>query len=356
MRFISIVLFLLSFHLQAAESDLSSSSLYVTLQPPPQQLFVGEIFAVSLKVVNTSKASRDISYKFSGARSVERFVTTPDREWLNSSTFIEKLYFKVLGVDAVLPRITPILKTRDGSSYSLATDRTKLSVTQLRPLDNYASILADSFTVDQVKTTSFDLKHNITIFIASATRSDLSTFKLKGVHSQGFESESSTPYRSSLTYYAVIPKHLDKLEFSYFNLQTKKFERVSLDIVVQSDSVSTQSDLRPTQSAHIFIKQMVGGGLIVLFLLLFIFRRSKWYLFFAIVVGIYTATVASAMQYVCVEKDSAIYLLPMSGSTIFELTDEQKSMQKQGSIDGYVKVKLSDSKVGWISDEDVCKN
>ncbi len=335
----------------------SVKQIYLTPQPLPKQIFVGEVFAFELKVTNTSKESSDIRFSFSGARSVERFASDDKRVWQNSHTFIQKFYFKALSKHARLPRITPTLYYSNGLSESSESLRSiKISATTLNPPQGFANIVADGFEITHAKTTSFDLKQNILIFMAKAYRSDLSDFKLSGVSSQGFESERSSAGISTMTYYVILDKTDEALEFSYFNLKSKNFVDVRVPIVVQSDSVSTQSDLRPSEYGHLFMKRVIGGAVALIFLTLFIIKRSKIYLAIAVVAGVYTALMATPMKQVCVKEGAKILLLPVSNSTVFDLLDESKTLQQQGSVENYLKVKLSDSKVGWVSVDDLCKN
>jgi hypothetical protein len=40
--------------------------------------------------------------------------------------------------------------------------------------------------------------------------------------------------------------------------------------------------------------------------------------------------------------------------TIFETTKGIQKLQKEGTIKGFVKVKLENERIGWVEDENIC--
>ncbi len=127
-----------------------------------------------------------------------------------------------------------------------------------------------------------------------------------------------------------------------------------IPIIVEEDTVSTQSDLKPTEYKHAKLKMAIAGGVAALSLILFIFRRKVVYLVATVLPLLYIAYAAVPIQYVCVKSESPIYLLPMENGTTFEITTERTSYEVQGSIDGFTKIKLDNNKIGWVNNEDIC--
>ena len=88
--------------------------------------------------------------------------------------------------------------------------------------------------------------------------------------------------------------------------------------------------------------------------LLFVFRRKIIYFIGVIIPALYIAYAAVPIEYACIKEGSPIYLLPMENSTTFEVTSKRLSLEVQGSITGFKKIKLENNKIGWVKNEDLC--
>jgi hypothetical protein len=59
---------------------------------------------------------------------------------------------------------------------------------------------------------------------------------------------------------------------------------------------------------------------------------------------------------VCVKRGAKIYILPTKQSTVFKINPQSKVYEELNRVGEYIKVKLSKEKIGWVRDEDLCKN
>jgi hypothetical protein len=208
----------------------------------------------------------------------------------------------------------------------------------------------------EYKTTTYDEQHNIVIFVATATNCDISAFKLQNVYKQGIESITESHFDSKIVYYVVINKEIQNFSFSYFNLEKNKFLLLNIPIIVDDDSVTTQSDLKPIDQSRQRIKMTIAG-IIALIAFIFVLWRKKYiYLIFIIIPLVYIAYIAIPSKDVCIKKGANIYLLPVNNGTIFEQTNTIYHLQKEGSVKNFVKVKLKNEKIGWVKNEDICKD
>jgi hypothetical protein len=57
---------------------------------------------------------------------------------------------------------------------------------------------------------------------------------------------------------------------------------------------------------------------------------------------------------VCIKQGAQLQLLPVDNGTIFETTSSQYTLTKEGTAKGYTKVKLTNDKIGWVKNEDIC--
>ena len=319
----------------------------------PSRLYVGEIFPLTLKLTPTDIASGNIEYTLQGEEGISIFSQTPTRS-IKSDGVYDTFYFLVTSSSVRLPDISATTSSNGAVSNTLMGST--LGTTPLNAPASYANVLADSFKVTGYKTTAYDQESNIVVFSVKATRCNIASFNLVKATKQGFESKAPNVSESTMTYYAIIPNSEQTLEFSIFNLKKNRYESISIPIVVDDDTVSTQSDLSPTDSQHTELKVGAAAIIAVIFIALFYWRRSKWLLYASVLPLFYVVYALLPNSNVCVKKDSPVYLLPIKNGTIFEMTMEEESLEAENVVGEFTKIHLTNNSVGWVHEKDLCSN
>jgi hypothetical protein len=329
--------------------------LYLSYADIPERVFKGEIFPVTVKTLSTIRTFDAITYAFKRGQGIKLLNSEPERR-TEGPYFLDTFYFLATGQVIRTPDIhATLLVGSDVSGERKATlSGKRVESVVLNPDRNYAHILADSFRVDESKTNRYNDKYNILVFKATAEHCYLKSFSLNNVKKQGIESIEPAIDTSLMTYYAIIPRKLETLNFSFFNLKSRRFENVSIPIIVDDDTVSTQSDLRPIEHRHTLLKIAAASVIALIGFILLLVYRLWWYLPLLILPGIYIAYVAVPTEDVCVKEESPIYLLPMENGTVFKMTQTRQTYEVQGSTKKYTKIKLDDNKIGWVKNEDLC--
>lgn len=332
--------------------------LYLSYEKTPERVIKGEIFSITLKTISTVKNFENIEYQFSNHEGLKTLNTIPYRE-RKGVFYLDTFHFLTTAREARLPDITASLTfdTELESTYQPTTiNGLKLNVITLNPKKNFSNVIANSFELIDYKTTSFDTKHNIIVFSAKAENSNLSAIKFKNVFKQGIESVTKSYDTPRVTYFLVVNKDLERFSFSYFNLTNNKFSKITIPIIVDDDSVTTQSDLKPKDQSKEKLKMNIAGAIAITILLLAIWRRKYIYLVLVIFPLIYIAYIVIPSKEVCIKMGSQIHLLPVKNGTIFETTNSKYNLPKEGSVDGFIKVKLKNEKIGWVKNEDICSH
>ncbi|WP_345977178.1 hypothetical protein [Sulfurimonas sp. HSL3-7] len=315
----------------------------------PERVFNGEFFPVTIKTLSTIGQHHMLKYSFTGGRGARLQNKVPDRE--DKGTYVlDTFYFLATSSTIVLPDITASI---DSERSSLGGE--SIEGVSLNPDNKFANILADSFHITAVDAKKYDNKHNILTFDAEAEHCNIKAFKLHGVEDQGFESVNDGIKKAKMTYYAVLPKKYEKLEFTYFDLEKERYMKVRIPIEVIDDSVSTQSDLKPTENKNYIIKMAVAAVIIVIALVLLIVYRKWWITLFIIIPGIYIALQAAPAENICVNADTPVYLLPIENATVFDIVSSQGSFEVKHSVKGYKQITYN-KKIGWISEDDICSH
>ncbi|MDT8339527.1 MAG: hypothetical protein RQ763_10020 [Sulfurimonas sp.] len=328
--------------------------IYLSYEEVPSRVLKGEIFTVTIKSLSTVKDFMDISYTLSNSEGLKFLSDFPKRK-KDSKYFYETFHFLATSQSIRLPDFTATLIGNNDEVYRSTTLLgQKLNVVSLNPKKDFSNIVANSFELLEYKTTSYDNAHNIIVFVAAATNCDISALKLHGAYKQGIESVSESYLDSKITYYAVIDKNLENLSFSYFNLEKNRFIPIYIPIVVDDDSVATQSDLKPKDQSREMLKMAIAGAVAVVASVIILWRKKYIYLLFILFPLTYIIYTGLPSKEVCLKEGSNIYLLPLYNGTIFETAQESYHLQKENEVDGWIKVRLDDEKVGWIKNEDIC--
>ncbi|MBE0515312.1 MAG: hypothetical protein IBX42_10220 [Sulfurimonas sp.] len=328
--------------------------IYLSYEEVPSRVLKGEIFTVTIKSLSTVKDFMDISYTLSNSEGLKFLSDFPKRK-KDSKYFYETFHFLATSQSIRLPDFTATLIGNNDEVYrSTALLGQKLNVVSLNPKKDFSNIVANSFEILEYKTTSYDNARNIVVFVAAATNCDISVLKLHGAYKQGIESASESYLDSKITYYAVIDKNLENLSFSYFNLEKNRFIPIYIPIVVDDDSVATQSDLKPKDQSREMLKMAIAGAVAVIASVIILWRKKYIYLLFILFPLTYIIYTGLPSKEVCLNEGSNIYLLPLYNGTIFETAQESYHLQKENEVDGWIKVRLENEKVGWIKNEDIC--
>jgi len=342
--------------LTSAELAKLPKVLYLSYKDLPKRVLKGEIFTVSIKTLSTVKEFIDVTYKLSNSQGLKLLSDYPSRD-MDSRYYYETFYFLATSKFARLPDIEATLINYHQDQFKKTTLLgEKLNVISLNPKKDFANIIADSFELQEYKTTSYDQNSNIVVFTATATNCDIASFKFSNAIKQGMESIDESYFDSKITYYAVINKDIKTFSFSYFNLKSNRFVNVDIPIIVNDDSVTTQSDLKPKDQSHVLLKMQIATGVAIIGFIIILWRRRYIYLIFILIPLAYILYIGTPSQEVCIKRGSSIQLLPVINGTIFETTPIIYHLQKEGTAKGFTKVKLQNNKIGWVKNEDICSD
>ena len=334
-------------------SVFGTKVLYVQYEKIPKRVIKGEIVPVTLKTLSTIKEFDTINYSFVPQEGIEVLDETPNRE-IHKKFYYDTFRMLITAPQANLPDVNVSIYPQKEAYDTTFVKGEKLNVITLNPPKNFSNIIADDLILKEYKTTAYDTEHNIVVFVLEAKNANLKSIHFSNVYKQGIESITEDYTNPKLTYYVVIAKNIDFFRFSYFNLLENRYRQLNIPIVVDDDSVTTQSDLKPRDQSHDIIKMYIAAAVAFFGLLLLLLRKKIIYLLIVLLPVAYIAYLNMPQQRVCIKEGANIYLLPVNNSTIFETTLTRQEFTKEGSVDKFVKVRLQNDKIGWVKNEDTC--
>ena len=361
--FLSVVVFFSLLHAEAIYDDINQTSqnyvkikqkvLYISLEKIPKRVIVGEIFPITVRVLNLIKDSK-VDYSFSDYSGLEILNNGVAFEEQKDKYFYETFYFKAISTKIKLPTITAKISFDQNDIYKSSSLKLEdIDVIKLNPKSDFSNIIANDFNIKKYKTSNYDNMHNIVVFSAESKNGFLDTFHLNNVAKQGFESIEDDINISKMIYFCVINKKIENLRFSYFNLLTNSYITLNIPIIVQDDTVTTQSDLKPKDQSKDKIKILIALLVALGFLFLFILKRKLIYIVFISIPIIYIAYMLKPNNVICIKKSSPIRILPLENGTVFEITKQKIRVEEIGRTKGFFKIEIN-NKIGWVKDEDTC--
>lgn len=335
------------------QEEVQQKVLYLSYSSLPKRLIKGEKFKITYKVLSTDTSFDDLVYKFDNYYGLKILSKTPIRK-IEGYYYLDTFEFVAIGEKLRTPDITVFLQFNSRLKSNRSNLKGKnIPVISLNGDKKFSNIIADSFTLNKYKTTSYDNRSNVVIFNASAQNSDLQSIKFQDISKQGIESIDTNNSTSTITYYAIIDKKLDTFEFTYYNLKENRFKSVIIPIIVDDDSVSTQSDLKPTQNKQKTIKLIIVSASLFLAILAFVLFK-KYSLLLLIVPGIlYIIYNFIPLETICAKEGADLLLLPMDGGTIMTKVKKRENFEVLNSVGEFYKIKYN-NKIGWINSENIC--
>ncbi|MDX1810192.1 MAG: hypothetical protein R3331_11690 [Sulfurospirillaceae bacterium] len=331
-------------------------TIFLSYQDVPDKVFVGQIFPIKVKALVSTQDFDEIKNNIIKNNGIDILNTDENWKWKNNELFFKTFYFKVVDKNATFPEISFDLYKDGNITNSQLFPPLSLNIINLNADKYFSNVIADSLDIIKSKTSNFDEKNLITVLEIEAKNSNLKDFKLSTVLRDGIDSaEDNTPYYK-IYYYAIIPKHTESLTFTYFNTKENNFVKKSVDIVVDNDDVSTQSNLNPKDDGFKIYKNAMYGLFAIIFLILAITRRRVIYLLLLVFTVIMFFINMNPLSSIKISADTKVYILPTRNSTVFFVTPRIIYAQKIKKINNYIKIILPNGKIGWIKDANVIKN
>ena len=249
----------------------------------------------------------------------------------------------------------PGLMIEDGNETRYL-DPADIPVSTLKPREDFCGVLAADMKIRTSQASTYDSKNNLVTLSIEAFEANLENMHLKNVVEDGIENIKRKGAKARAEYYAVVPVSQEKIRFTYFNTIKKQYVFLEAPITIIDYSVSTQSELNPKDDGFNKIKKMIFIGLSLFFFILFLWKRDFFYLAIAAITLITLLTFYMPKKEICVKEGSALYILPTHTSRISTRIDSEITTSLLGEREEFNKIEYKNGIIGWIKNEDLCKN
>jgi hypothetical protein len=311
----------------------------------PKKVYEKQIFPISF--LSTSSQKEQITFHFADKQPV-----------LNNAVIIKNgaktfytFYFKTTQRVFKIPLITITLRDK-----SIKLDPIEIPVEALKRRDNFSGVIASGLKIKSYQASVYDGSTNLVGISLEAYDANLEDIYVPDALKDGVENIKRTGSKIEGDYYIVLPSEQSRLVFSYFDTIKDKFIDKEIPISIDDGSVAAQTDLNPRDDSFEILKKYTLIGLIIIFVLLFLWKRDFFYLIVGVISAAILLTFYTPLSKVCIKAGSPLYIIPTSNSTIIQYTDQKLITTELGIRNEYHKIEYTNGIIGWIKNEDICKN
>ena len=315
----------------------------------PKMVYQNQVFPVTIVVIDTKNTDMP-TFVFDTHSPNQPLVNQP-LVIRNGNDSFYTFYFKAKNEDIRIPSM--VISTQDNN---VEFREQTILVKKLKSDKPFSSVLAADLKIKNTQVSNYDEKSHIVTLNIEAFEANLEDMHVEDAVESGIEKVERQFAKVKASFYVVLPTENSVLKFTYFNTIKKQFITLSVPVVVQDTSISTQSELNPKQDNFEKLKRYTLMALSLFFLLMFLFKRDFFYLVLFVIFVITLLTLYIPHKKICVKEGTSLYILPMSTSTISTTIANKINIPVLGERDRYQKIEYKKGIIGWVQDEDICQN
>lgn len=333
--------------------NIDPIELVLTSQIKEKSIYIYQPFTLNL-TANTDKVL-DFDMNLT-MRSTDITWLNPKPLWKKKSAGIYETTIHLIASSAQsnIDALTLTLK-RNGIFFQNKTikpDLPKIKNIQLRT--DFANFVGENLEIKMVKSSKFNEYSNLTTIELASKNGNLSPFQIPGeFQKQGFDSLKGDYKNQTGIYFIISDNNKTNINFSYYDYTQNIFKELNLDIKVQDNDLSTQVPLNPKEGEFRLYKELSIYIAIILFLLLFIWKKSYYSFIIAVAFIAYAIYDNKPFSEAKLKANSKIRILPMPNSTIFAIAAKEQNVKIITKNENFTKIILQNETIGWVENESI---
>ena len=341
---VAIRLFLLSLlFMQSLFADYKYSYI-------PKYVYPTQHFAVTI-VDDSGDAKKHLIFRFDPNGDIKPISNTPIRDLSGGKVFYT-FYFKAKDSDLDIPKLTI---TDQSSSTTLQSKFVPIKFLDTTNHKNFCSLMASSCKITSSQVSEYDGHNNLISIVFRATEANPENIKIANVSESGIEKLTQKGSESIVEYYFVLPSSQKSITLSYFNTIQNRFISKTISTDYEAKSVAAQETLNPKDSSFDRAKKYGLIALAIFFFWMFWLRKEKFFLILFIATVALIVYIYKPNGKICIQEGASLYIIPTENSTTSFRVPRRVNTEILNNRNRYYKVDI-DNKIGWIKDEDLCKN
>jgi len=315
----------------------------------PKTLYPQQIFPVTLICISEC-TKEDPHFSFDPQSPLQPLFQKP-LIIRNGADNFYTFYFQVNANHIRIPRLSI-----DKSKEHFELPSQAIRVVSLDAPEGFCGVISADMKIQNSQVSNYDESHHLVTLSIRAYEANIESFNLPWSVEYGVEHIQRENAKVEAEVYVVLPVEQKELSFSYFNTIKREFVTLSLPIELRDDSVTTQSDLNPKEDSFTLLKKYTLIFFTLFFFVMLLAKKDLFYLLFALLSLITLLTFYIPHKKVCIQQGASLYILPTPTSTITTKIEEKQERMVLGKRGEYVKIEYKKGLIGWIRNEDLCKD
>ena len=315
----------------------------------PKKVYENQIFPITILEMHSDQINKP-SFYFDQSSSIQPLFNKPLLVKNGNDSF-HTFYFKAENQSLQIPT----LRIKDKYN-KVHLEKFSIPISKLKTRDDFCGVLAADMKIRTSQSSTYDESNNLVTISIEAFEANVENMHLKNVIENGIEDIKRKNAKVNAEFYVVVPTAQKKLKFTYFNTIKQQYVFLETTIVIKDSSVSAQSQLNPKDDSFDKLKKYAFIGFSTFFFLLFLWKRDFFYLLLAVVSLITLFTFYKPKKKICIDEGTSLYILPTNTSRISTITDKKITTEILAQRAEFYKIEYNKKIIGWIKNENICKN
>lgn len=318
----------------------------------PKHVFGTQVFPVTIVGEDVTEGFLP-TFKFDPNNPVRPLEATPVTETNGGNTFFT-FYFKAGEKEIQLPDMNII--DESGELTVLTGKLLPVRTLNAAEEEHFCGLIATSCKIVTSQVSEFDAQNNLVSLTIKATEANPEEIHTPGSIESGIEKMTRKKAEVLFEYFFVIPSSQKSITSSYYNTLQNRFISKSISTDYKHKPVAAQENLNPLDSSFNKIKKYGLALLALFFFWMFWMRKEILFLVLFALSMIILLTLFVPHDKVCVQEGAPLYILPTETSTTGGQIDREYTTSILNTRRDYYKIEYDHNIIGWIKDEDTCKN
>lgn len=334
---------------------LFSSSVFATVEYRysymPKKIYKNQLFPVTVLAIGISKSSKNIYFKFDKDSLDQPISNKPIIEENGNDSFYT-FYFRANDTEEFkLPLL--FIKSKDAD---VILDEEFIPIVSLKIRDDFCGVISADMKIKTSQATIFDEKSNLITLSIEAFAANIEDMRLEDYIQQGIENIDRKKSKVKAEFYTVISSDETNLKFTYFNTIKEQYVFINIPIKIRETTLSTQSEPNPKNDNFEHIKKMILLVVSVILFLLFLWKKDFFYLIITVILLIVLLRFYTPLDKICIKNGARMRILPTENSRISNTVIDSYKTYKLATRDRFIKIEYNNGIIGWIDEDDICKD
>ncbi len=350
------ILLLFTLFLSFFFGEINAESLKYNYSYIPKVVFQNQIFPITI-LAKDGNASDKPTFIFEvregkGGNRISPIFKKPLVEMAKGAIFYT-FYFKAKGDSLELPDI--LIKHSSGSNILNGVD---INVSRLDVPEriNFSGVIASKLKIKTPQVSKYNSNNSIVYLTLEGQEANLEDMNIPNLKASKIEKIHRFKSTTIAKYMFLIPSNISRVKFTYFNTIKQRFIPVSIDTEYKFKNVAAQVNLNPKDSSFTKLKKYTFALLSLFFIAMFLIYKDYFYLALFAVTIITLLRFFAPLNEVCIKKGAKIYILPIANSTVGKTAEKRGEYPLYHRYKNYSKIEYENGVIGWVKDEDLCKN